>query len=74
MSSPTQNTTTTSTQLYTCHIPTREAEKTLVAKQPRGRPRKRPIEEVEEDKEEEEVLSDSSDSDSIGSCILVEDR
>lgn len=52
----------------------REAEKILVAKRPRGRPRKRPIEEVEGDKEEEEALSDSTDSDSTRSCIIVENR
>lgn len=50
----------------------REAEKRPVAKKLRGRPRKRPIEEVEEDEEEEEVLSDSTDSDSTGSCIVVD--
>ena len=48
-----------------------EAEKTPVAKRPRGRPRKRMIQEVEEEEEEEEVLSDSSDSDSVGSTIVV---
>jgi hypothetical protein len=51
----------------------REAEKTPVAKRTRGRPRKRLIKEVEEDKEEEEVLSDSTNSDSVRSVIVVED-
>lgn len=52
---------------------TEEAEKPLVAKRPRGRPRKRPIEEVEEEEEEEEDSSDSTDLDSVGSCIVVEE-
>lgn len=48
-----------------------EAEKKPVAKRPRGRPRKRPIQEVEEEEEEEEVLSSSADSESEGSVIVV---
>ncbi len=50
----------------------REAERRPVAKKLRGRPRKRPIEEGEEEQEEEEVLSDSTESDSTGSCIVVD--
>lgn len=51
----------------------REAEKTPVAKRGRGRPRKRPIEEVEEEEEVEMVFDDSSDLDSVGSVIVVDD-
>lgn len=50
----------------------REAEEKPVAKRPRGRPRKRPIEEIEEEEEEELVLSSSTDSDSRGSVIVVQ--
>jgi hypothetical protein len=52
----------------------REAEKRPVAKKLWGRPRKRPTKEVEEEEEEEEALSDSTDSNSIGSCIVVDNR
>jgi hypothetical protein len=50
----------------------REAEKRPIAKKLRERPRKRPIEAVEEEDVEEEVLSDSTDSDSTASCIVVD--
>lgn len=49
----------------------REAEEKPVAKRPRGRPRKRPIEEVDEEEEEEEVPSDSSSSECEGEVIVV---
>lgn len=49
----------------------REAEEKPVAKRPRGRPRKRPIEEVDEEEEEEGVLSDSSSSEYEGEVIVV---
>lgn len=52
----------------------REAERRPVAKKLRGRPRKRPIKEVDEEEGEEEVLSDSTDSDSTASCIVVDYR
>jgi hypothetical protein len=42
----------------------REAEVKVTEKRPRGRPRKRPIEEVEEEEEEEEVIINSSSSES----------
>jgi hypothetical protein len=50
-----------------------EAEENTAAKRPRGRPRKRLIEEVEkeEDEEEEEVLSDSNYSESEGKVVLL---
>lgn len=49
----------------------REAEEKSATKQPRGRPRKRPIQEVEEEEEENEVLSSSTSSDSEESVIVV---
>jgi hypothetical protein len=44
----------------------RDSEEKPVEKRPRGRPRKRPIDEVEEEEEEEEevILSSSANSDS----------
>lgn len=48
----------------------REAEETTAAKRPRGRPRKRLIEEVKEE-DKEEVISDSTNSESEGSVIVV---
>ncbi|KAG9242992.1 hypothetical protein BJ878DRAFT_424702, partial [Calycina marina] len=50
----------------------REAEKAPVAKRPRGRPRKRPMEEVEEDEEDEPVEPGFANSDSEESAIVVD--
>ena len=49
----------------------REAEEKPAAKRPRGRPRKRPIEEVEEEEEEELILSSSANSDSELDTVVV---
>jgi hypothetical protein len=48
-----------------------EAEKKPVAKRPRGRPRKQPIQEVEDKEEEEDILSSSTNSESEESVIVV---
>ncbi|KFY97777.1 hypothetical protein V500_01921 [Pseudogymnoascus sp. VKM F-4518 (FW-2643)] len=49
----------------------REAEEKTAAKQPGERPRKLLIEEVEELEDEKEVVSDSTNSESEGSVIVV---
>jgi hypothetical protein len=49
----------------------REAGEKPIAKRPRGRPRRRPMEEVDEEEEEEEILSDSSSLECEGEVTVV---
>ncbi|KAG9246840.1 hypothetical protein BJ878DRAFT_416120, partial [Calycina marina] len=49
----------------------REAEEKPVAKRPRVRPRKRPIEEVEEEEGPEKVCSDSAESECEEEVVVV---
>ena len=46
----------------------------MIIKRLQEQPYKRLIKKVKEDKKEEEILSDSTNSNSVKSCIIVKDR